>query len=80
MHGVNKPHYFGSGTPATPSPEVLKNPTLHCRFYGFDSSLDQDTFELGKILKLVGIPLLCLEDGTHSSEKQLKLLCVSARR
>lgn len=80
MYGVNKPHYFGSGTPAIPLPEVLKSPTLHCRLYEFDSSLDQDTFELGEIVKLVGVPLPCLEDGPYSSELQFNLLCVSARR
>ncbi|KAF9315418.1 hypothetical protein BGZ91_005796 [Linnemannia elongata] len=80
MYGVNKPHYFGSGTPAIPLPEVLKSPTLHCRLYEIDSSLDQDTFELGEIVKLVGIPLPCLEDGPYSSELRFNLLCVAARR
>lgn len=80
MHGMNKPHYFGSGTLAIPSSEVLKNPTLHCRIYELDSSLDQDVFELGEVLKLVGVPLSCLEDGAQSSELQPELLCVSARR
>ncbi|KAG0292782.1 hypothetical protein BGZ97_005502 [Linnemannia gamsii] len=77
VHGVTKAVNPESATPETPLPGVFKSSVLCCRLCDIDRSLDPDAFEIGGIMRLVGVLLPCPENGSYSSESQSKLLCVA---
>ncbi|KAF9922262.1 hypothetical protein FBU30_007670 [Linnemannia zychae] len=71
--------YSGSVPSSIQLPNMTKSHILQCLFYDIDNSLDQNVFDMRRVVRLVGILKPCSESERLSLNSQFKLLCVSVR-